>query len=111
MRDKEFFSLRKIFHNVEIKLSAVGVDVVDDESNYQLVCLVTLQDEIILRYTSLSSDVILKKIDWFAQKKKIIQAVALDPSAAWLLVLCIDNTVIYDIFKNILNKIISYRFM
>ena len=96
MRDKEFLSLRKIFHNVEIKLSAVGADV-----NYQLICLVTLHDEIILRYTSLSSDVILKKIDWFAQKKKIIQAVAFDPSAAWLLVLCIDNTVNSTSFNRI----------
>lgn len=91
MREKEFLCLKKIIKNVDIKLSAVGSDV--DETNYQLICLVTIQDEIILRYTSESSDVILKKIDWFAEKKKIIQAVALDPSAAWLLVLCIDNTV------------------
>lgn len=87
MRDKEFLSLRKIFHNVEIKLSTVG----GLERN-QLV-LVTTQDEIMLRYTSESADVILKKIDFFAKNKKIIQGVALDPSAAWLLVLCIDNTV------------------
>lgn len=89
---KDFFALRKIFKNVEIKLSASASDAVS-ESKYHLLCIVTINDEIILRYASESSDVILKKVDWFFEKKKIIQAISFDPSAAWLLVLCIDNTV------------------
>lgn len=92
MREKDFLSLRKILHNVEIKFSAVSD--VQSECKYQMLAIVTLSDEIILRYISENSDVIFKKIDWFSEKKKIIQAVAFDPSpAAWLLVLCIDNTV------------------
>lgn len=92
MRDKEFLSLRKILHNLEVKCSAVSD--VENGCKYQMLAVVTLQDEIILRYASESSEVILKKIDWFCEKKKIIQAVAFDPSpAAWLLALCIDNTV------------------
>lgn len=92
MRDKEFLSLKKILHNVEIKSSSVSD--AENGCKYQMLAIVTIQDEIILRYTSESNEIILKKIDWFSEKKKIIQAVAFDPSpAAWLLVLCIDNTV------------------
>lgn len=92
MRDKDFLRLKKIFHNVEIKNSAISD--IENGCKYQMLAIVTTNDEIILRYTSDSSEVILKKIDWFCDKKPI-QAVAFDPSpAAWLLVLCIDNTVI-----------------
>lgn len=100
MRDKEFLSLRKILHNVEIKCSAVSD--AENTSKYQMLAVVTVQDEIILRYSSERGEVILKKIDWFSEKKKNIQSVDFDPSpAAWLLVLCIDNTVIdtINIFK------------
>lgn len=91
MRDKEFFTLKRIFHNCEIKNSCLGSDV-SDEAKYEILCVVTVHDEIILRYNSEASGVILKKIDYFAEKKKIIQAISFDPSGAWLLVLCIDNT-------------------
>jgi hypothetical protein len=96
MRDKDdFLSLKKILHNVEIKNSAASD--FENGCKYQMLAVVTLNDEIILRYTSSDgAETILKKIDWFCEKKKIIQAVAFDPSpAAWLLVLCIDNTVKY----------------
>lgn len=93
MRDKEnFLRLNKILHSLEIKTCAISD--AENGSKYQMLAIVTLQDEIILRYNSDRNEVILKKIDWFFEKKKIIQAVAFDPSpAAWLLVLCIDNTV------------------
>lgn len=98
MRDKDFLSLKKILHNVEIKTS--DITDVQGECKYQMLAVVTNNDEIVIRYTSDSSETILKKIDWFSEKKKIIQAVAFDPSpAAWLLVLCIDNTVNLKLVK------------
>lgn len=93
MKDKEMFlKLKKIFLGLEVKTCAISD--VENGCKYQMLAIVTLQDEIILRYNSERNEVIIKKIDWFFEKKKIIQAVAFDPSpAAWLLVLCIDNTV------------------
>jgi len=116
MKEKEILNCEKILHNFDdnqLKLAATSE--VTSESKYQLLSIVTSKDEIIIRYVSETSEIILKKIDWFFEKKKIIKgikyinigayldsilnytfitAVAFDPfPSTWLLVLCIDNTV------------------
>lgn len=90
---ENLFECRKVFHNLDIKFCTASE--ITNASKYQLLCIVTCKDEIILRYVSDTSEIILKKIDWFCDKKKIIQHVSFDSNpSAWLLVLCVDNTVI-----------------
>lgn len=98
MRDKDFLVRKNILHNVEIKTA--DITDIQGECKYQMLAVVTVNDDIILRYTSDGAETIFKKIDWFSEKKKIVQAVAFDPSpAAWLLVLCIDNTVGFYLYS------------
>lgn len=76
MKEKEIVSCEKILHNFDdnqLKLAASSD--VTKESKYQLLCIVTSKDEIILRYVSETSEIILKKIDWFFEKKKIIKGI------------------------------------
>lgn len=71
----EFLSLRNILQNfAQLKLATTS-EVVQNASsyNYQILCVVTAKDEIILRYSSDTGEIILKKIDFFCEKKKIIK--------------------------------------
>ena len=107
MKEKEILNLKTLISNVDIKL-ATATDVSNGCRN-QIVCVVTTKDEIILRYTTETAEVILKKVDWFHQNEKIIQDAAFDPSATWLLVLCLDNTLHIVPAMGICDKSISFK--
>lgn len=81
------FELRPLITNISCKLSAVTAGL--DEK--QFLCLVTDENEILLRYISASSgQEVVKMISWF--RNRVIHDVCFDPAGTWLLVLCFDNT-------------------
>jgi hypothetical protein len=85
MKEKEILSCEKILHNFQdnhIKLAVTSE--VTSESKYQLLCIVLSTDFIILRYVSETSEIILKKIDWFYEKKKIIKGIKIINIGAYL---------------------------
>jgi hypothetical protein len=104
---KEILKLNTLISNVDIKL-ATATDVSGGSKN-QILCCVTNKDQIILRYVSETAEVILKKVDWFQQNEKTIQDAAFDPSATWLLVLCLDNTLHVVPALGICDKSISFK--
>lgn len=107
MNEKEVLSLKTLISNVDIKLAS-ATDV-SNGSKSQMLCIVTRNDQIILRFITETAEVILKKIDWFHQNEKIIQDVSFDPSSAWLLVLCLDNTLHIVPALGICDKSISFK--
>lgn len=107
MKEKEILVLKTLIGNVDIKL-ATATDV-SGGCQSQLVCVVTAKDQILLRYVSETGEVIFKKVDWFQQNEKIIQDAAFDPSATWLAVLCLDNTLHIVPAKGICDKSISFK--
>lgn len=53
--------------------------------------------DIVLHYTYGELTPVLKRVPWFTDNHKLIQAICFDPSATWLLVVCmyiyrINNT-------------------
>lgn len=104
---KEILQLKTLINNVDIKL-ATATDVSGGSKN-QILCVVTSKDQIILRYVTETAEVILKKVDWFSQNEKTIQDVGFDPSATWLLVLCLDNTLHVVPALGICDKSISFK--
>lgn len=104
---KEILQLKTLINNVDIKL-ATATDVSGGRKN-QILCVVTSKDQIFLRYITETAEVILKKVDWFSQNEKTIQDVSFDPSATWLLVLCLDNTLHVVPALGICDKSISFK--
>jgi hypothetical protein len=73
MREKDFLSCKKVLHNFGADIKLATTSEIASESRYQLLCVVTARDEIILRYVSDNGEIILKRIDWFCEKKKVIK--------------------------------------
>lgn len=107
-RMKEILSLKTLLSNVDIKLATATE--VSGECKNQILCVVTRKDEIILRCVTETAEVIsLKKVDWFRLNEKIIQDVAFDPLATWLLVLCLDNTLHIVPALGICDRSVSFK--
>lgn len=78
------FELRPLITNISCKLSAVTAGL--DEKR-QFLCLVSEENEILLRYISAASgQEVVKMISWF--RNRVIHDVCFDPAGVWLLVLC-----------------------
>lgn len=107
MKEKEILVLKPLISNVDIKLATV-TDVSSGSKN-QMLCVVTRNDLLILRYVTETAEVILKKLDWFHQNEKIIQDASFDPTSTWLLVLCLDNTLHIVPAMGICDKSISFK--
>ena len=107
MKEKEILVLKPLISNVDIKLATV-TDVSNGSKN-QMLCVVTRNDHLLLRYVTETAEVILKKIDWFNQNEKIIQDASFDPTSTWLLVLCLDNTLHIVPAMGICDKSISFK--
>jgi len=83
LKELGMFELRPLITNISCKLSAVTAGL--DEK--QFLCLVTDENEILLRYISASSgQEVVKMISWF--RNRVIHDVCFDPAGTWLLVLC-----------------------
>lgn len=107
MKEQEVLCLKTLINKVDIKL-ATATDGSCERRN-QILCVVTAKEQIILRYVTETAEVVLKKVDWFQQNEKIIQDVAFDPSATWLLVLCLDNTLHIVPALAVCDKSISFK--
>ncbi|XP_017076321.2 LOW QUALITY PROTEIN: uncharacterized protein LOC108111397 [Drosophila eugracilis] len=89
LKELGMFELRPLVTNISCKLSAVTAGL--DENSRQFLCLVTEENEILLRYISATSgQEVVKMISWF--RNRVIHDVCFDPAGIWLLVLCFDNT-------------------
>ncbi|KAI8044754.1 hypothetical protein M5D96_000926 [Drosophila gunungcola] len=87
LKELGMFELRPLVTNLSCKLSAVTAGL--DEK--QFLCLVSEDNEILLRYISAScGQEVVKMISWF--RNRVIHDVCFDPAGIWLLVLCFDNT-------------------
>lgn len=93
LKDLQIFELRSLITNFSCKLSAVTVTPFDEK---QFLCLVSEENEIVLRYISTGgvggAQEVLKMISWFKRTNRVIHDVCFDPTGVWLLVLCFDNT-------------------
>ncbi|EDV94385.1 uncharacterized protein LOC6567740 [Drosophila grimshawi] len=90
LKDLQIFELRPLITNFSCKLSAVTVTPFDEK---QFLCLVSEENEIVLRYISAGGgQEVLKMITWFRRTNRVIHDVCFDPAGIWLLVLCFDNT-------------------
>uniref|UniRef100_A0A182ND12 Uncharacterized protein n=1 Tax=Anopheles dirus TaxID=7168 RepID=A0A182ND12_9DIPT len=88
LKDWDVLRLSTLITNVNTKLSAsIRVD-----KEYQLLCLVRQNDQILFRYIDRHGEVHLMLLCWFAENQKKIQDVCFDNAGARLLVFCYDNT-------------------
>ncbi|XP_067619024.1 uncharacterized protein ca isoform X2 [Eurosta solidaginis] len=88
LQELEIFELRPLITNLNCKLSTIS----EYDARKQLLCLVSEENDIVLRYTSEGGQEVLKLISWFRRTNRVIHDVCFDPSGTWLLVLCFDNT-------------------
>ncbi|XP_030371281.1 uncharacterized protein LOC115621712 [Scaptodrosophila lebanonensis] len=88
LKELNIFELRPLVKNLSCKLSAVT----SYDAQRQMLCLVSEEDEIVLRYISASGQEVLKMVSWFKRTSRVIHDICFDPAGVWLLVLCFDNT-------------------
>ncbi|XP_073817461.1 RCC1 and BTB domain containing protein claret [Musca autumnalis] len=84
----DIFELRPLITNFNCKLSTIT----EYDCHKQMLCLVSEDNDIVLRYTSEGGQEVLKLISWFRRTNRVIHDICFDPSGTWLLVLCFDNT-------------------
>ncbi|ALC46921.1 ca [Drosophila busckii] len=89
LKDLHIFELRPLITNFSCKLSAVTVSPYDEK---QFLCLVSEENDIVLRYINNAGQEVFKMISWFRRSNRVIHDVCFDPAGTWLLVLCFDNT-------------------
>lgn len=87
----DIFELRPLITNFNCKLSTIT----EYDCHKQLLCLVSEDNDIVLRYTSEGGQEVLKLISWFRRTSRVIHDVCFDPSGTWLLVLCEYIVMIY----------------
>uniref|UniRef100_A0A182K6Y6 Uncharacterized protein n=1 Tax=Anopheles christyi TaxID=43041 RepID=A0A182K6Y6_9DIPT len=88
LKDWDVLRLSTLITNVNAKLSAsIRID-----KDYQLLCLVRQNDQILFRYIDHHGEVHLMLLCWFAENQKKIQDVCFDNEGSRLLVFCYDNT-------------------
>lgn len=88
LKDWDIIKLNTLITNVDAKLSAST----KTDRDYQILCLVRRNDQILFRYIDGQGEVHLMLLCWFAENQKCIQDVCFDNSESWLLVFCYDNT-------------------
>uniref|UniRef100_A0A0A1XQW8 X-linked retinitis pigmentosa GTPase regulator homolog n=1 Tax=Zeugodacus cucurbitae TaxID=28588 RepID=A0A0A1XQW8_ZEUCU len=88
LQELDIFELCPLITNLNCKLSTVS----EYDARKQLLCLVSEENDIVLRYTSEGGQEVLKLVSWFRRTNRVIHDVCFDPSGTWLLVLCFDNT-------------------
>lgn len=84
LKDWDIIKLNTLITNVDAKLSAST----KTDRDYQILCLVRRNDQILLRYIDGKGEVHLMLLCWFAENQKCIQDICFDNSEAWLLVFC-----------------------
>ncbi|XP_013097207.2 uncharacterized protein LOC106080378 [Stomoxys calcitrans] len=84
----DIFELRPLITNFNCKLSTIT----EYDCHRQMLCLVSEDNDIVLRYNSEGGQEVLKLISWFRRTNRVIHDICFDPSGTWLLVLCFDNT-------------------
>uniref|UniRef100_A0A182NZG2 Uncharacterized protein n=1 Tax=Anopheles epiroticus TaxID=199890 RepID=A0A182NZG2_9DIPT len=88
LKDWDVLRLSTLITNVNAKLSAsIRID-----KEYQLLCLVRQNDQILFRYIDHNGEVHLMLLCWFTENQKKIQDVCFDSEGSRLLVFCYDNT-------------------
>ncbi|KAL1392790.1 hypothetical protein pipiens_012221 [Culex pipiens pipiens] len=88
LKDWDVLRLTTLITNVDAKLSAST----KTDGDFQILCLVRRNDQILFRYIDGKGEVHLMLICWFAENRKCIQDISFDTTASWLLVFCYDNT-------------------
>ncbi|XP_053684865.1 uncharacterized protein LOC128734607 [Sabethes cyaneus] len=88
LKDWDIIKLSTLVTNVDAKLSAST----KTDRDFQIICLVRRNDQILFRYIDSVGKVHLMLICWFAENCKTIQDVCFDSTGSWLLVFCYDNT-------------------
>ncbi|XP_066245482.1 uncharacterized protein ca [Euwallacea similis] len=84
---QEIFELKPLIKSIEIKFCTQNRNGVK-----QITALITEENEIILYYCYGELPAIVKRIPWISDSGKNIQAACFDPSATWLLVVCLDSS-------------------
>lgn len=84
LQELDIFELCPLITNLNCKLSTVS----EYDARKQLLCLVSEENDIVLRYTSEGGQEVLKLVSWFRRTNRVIHDVCFDPSGTWLLVLC-----------------------
>ncbi|XP_075169740.1 RCC1 and BTB domain containing protein claret [Haematobia irritans] len=84
----DIFELRPLITNFNCKLSTIT----EYDCHKQMLCLVSEDNDIVLRYNSEGGQEVIKMISWFRRTNRVIHDICFDPSGTWLLVLCFDNT-------------------
>ncbi|KAI4462030.1 regulator of chromosome condensation [Holotrichia oblita] len=82
---QDIFELKCLVRNIDVRLNCRIENGVK-----QLLALVTNDGDIILHYNYGELPSVFKRIPWFTESSKIIQAICFDPTATWLLVVCLD---------------------
>ena len=103
----ELLKIKNLVKNVEIKLSAASS--VTNGEKRQILCIVTTLNEIIIRYVSEIAEISFKKVSWFQESNKTIQAISIDPNSEWLLILCLDNTLHIAPVLSIVDKSVAFK--
>uniref|UniRef100_A0A8D8L559 X-linked retinitis pigmentosa GTPase regulator homolog n=1 Tax=Culex pipiens TaxID=7175 RepID=A0A8D8L559_CULPI len=88
LKDWDVLRLTTLITNVDAKLSAST----KTDGDFQILCLVRRNDQILFRYIDGKGEVHLMLICWFAENRKCIQDISFDTTGSWLLVFCYDNT-------------------
>ncbi|XP_058464342.1 uncharacterized protein LOC131438361 [Malaya genurostris] len=88
LRDWDIIKLTTLITNVDTKLSATT----KTNQDFQILCLVRQNDQILFRYIDTDGKVHLMLICWFAENSKNVQDICFDSTGSWLLVFCYDNT-------------------
>ncbi|CAH1985984.1 unnamed protein product [Acanthoscelides obtectus] len=84
---QDIFELCPLIENIDIKLCARCENGVK-----QLLALVTSGGDLVLHYAYGELTPVLRRIPWLNDSQKTIQAICFDPSATWLLAVCIDSS-------------------
>nr|XP_022917889.1 uncharacterized protein LOC111427131 [Onthophagus taurus] len=84
---QDIFDLKAILKDIDIRLNCRI-----ESGIKQLLAIITNEGDIIVHYTYGELPAIVKRIPWFSESNKTIQAICFDPSATWLLVTCSDNS-------------------
>ncbi|KAJ8969559.1 hypothetical protein NQ317_016591 [Molorchus minor] len=82
---ENIFGLIPLIQNINIKLCARCENGVK-----QILALITSDEDVVLHYTYGELSPVIKRVPWFTDGQKQIQAICFDPSATWLLVVTVD---------------------
>ncbi|XP_018572762.1 uncharacterized protein LOC108912084 isoform X2 [Anoplophora glabripennis] len=96
---QDIFEIVPLIQNINVKLCARCENGVK-----QILALITGDGDIVLHYTYGELTPVLKRVPWFTDNHKLIQAICFDPSATWLLVVSIDCSLYIIPALNLVDK-------